>query len=76
MESRFCLFFLSSSPQRDTNTGSTGVSVLSTATFDMRCNVSSPDTSRPKIVCLPDKCGHGSKVMKNLSLVLAFVVRS
>lgn len=65
VESCFCFCFRSSSPHRDTKTGVTGRSSLSTGTCAMRFSVSSPDTNRPNMVCFPFKCSHGSRVMKN-----------
>ncbi len=56
----------SSSPQLDIRTSVIGQSSLSTATFPNAWRIAWPETTCPKTECLPLRCGHGARVMKNL----------
>jgi len=56
----------SSSPPWEMSTGSRGRSFLSTDTFAIASSTCCPPTTWPKTVCLPFRCGHGARVMKNL----------
>lgn len=61
--------FLSSSPQREIRTGWSGRLSLSTSTLAIFCRTDWPDFRCPNMVCLPFRCSHGSRVMKNLRKV-------
>jgi hypothetical protein len=45
--------------------GYLGLSSLSIGTFDICFTISIPSITCPNTTCLPSKCGHGFRVIKN-----------